>query len=179
MITHSIERFKRTISHLTEISKLQKEANQPPTSVSLTQVIEEVALDLQPLIESSNARIEVAVGECPQLEFSEKNLRSIIYNLMSNALKYRSLERAPVVRIGCHKQADYYLLQVEDNGLGLDLSEDKREKLFGMFKRLHTHVEGSGIGLYMVKKMVDNAGGRIEVESQLGKGTTFKVYFKR
>ncbi len=84
-----------------------------------------------------------------------------------------------MVRIGCHKQADYYLLQVEDNGLGLDLSEDKREKLFGMFKRLHTHVEGSGIGLYMVKKMVENAGGRIEVESQLGKGTTFKVYFKR
>lgn len=179
LITASIDRFKRTISHLTEISKLQKEANQPATAVSLAEVIEEVVLDLQPLIESAKARIEVEVRECPQLEFSEKNLRSIIYNLMSNALKYRAAERPPVVRISCRAQADFYLLQAQDNELGIDLSEDKREKLFGMFKRLHTHVEGSGIGLYMVKKIIDNAGGRIEVESQLGAGTTFRVYFKR
>ncbi len=179
LINESVNRFKRTINHLTEVSKLQKEANQQAVSISVAQVIGEVALDLEPIIEASSARIEVEVNECPQVEFSQKNFRSIIYNLLSNAIKYRAAERTPVVKVTCQAQADYYVLSVEDNGLGIDLSEDKRVKLFAMFKRLHAHVEGSGIGLYMVKRIVDNAGGRIEVESKVGVGSTFRVYFKR
>jgi signal transduction histidine kinase len=108
-----------------------------------------------------------------------KNARSIVYNLLSNAIKYRSPDRPPVVRVHCRPEGEYSELSVSDNGLGLDLSADKREKLFAMFKRLHNHVEGSGVGLYMVKRMIENAGGRIEVESTLGEGSTFKVYFKR
>ena len=68
------------------------------------------------------------------------------------------------------------MLRVQDNGLGFDVAEVKG-KLFGMFQRLHTHVEGSGIGLYMVKKIVENSSGRIDVQSQPGEGTTFTVYF--
>ena len=71
----------------------------------------------------------------------------------------------------------HVLLMVQDNGLGI--SENGRSKLFGMFQRLHDHVEGSGIGLYMVKRMVENVGGRIEVESEVGTGSTFTVYFPR
>ncbi|AMJ63983.1 hypothetical protein AXW84_00010 (plasmid) [Hymenobacter sp. PAMC 26628] len=69
------------------------------------------------------------------------------------------------------------MLEVQDNGLGLDLTREP--ELFGMFRRYHTHVEGSGIGLYMVKRMVENTGGRIEVHSTLGEGSTFTVYFPR
>lgn len=69
---------------------------------------------------------------------------------------------------------DQVALSVHDNGLGIEAHS--RHKLFGMFERLHTHVEGSGIGLFMVKKMVENAGGRIEVESVVGEGSTFVVY---
>ena len=179
MIADSVERFKRTIAHLTEVSKLQKEAHQPAAPVSVAKIIEEVILDLGPGVEAADARFDLAVGACPTIEFSEKNLRSIVYNLLSNAIKYRSPDRAPLVRVGCHAEPGYYVLTVADNGLGLDLSDDKREKLFAMFKRLHTHVEGSGIGLYMVKKILDNAGGKIEVESTLGAGTVFRVYFKQ
>jgi len=179
LIAESVERFKRTIAHLTEVSKLQKEAHQPAVSVPVANVIEKVILDLGPQIETSAARIEVAVGACPTIEFSEKNLRSIVYNLLSNAIKYRSPDRAPLVRIGCDAEPGYYVLTVADNGLGLDLTEGKREKLFAMFKRLHNHVEGSGIGLYMVRKIIDYAGGKIAVESTLGAGSTFRVYFKR
>jgi PAS domain S-box-containing protein len=179
MIAESVERFKRTISHLTEVSKLQKESNQQAVDVPVAQVVEEVVLDLEPSIEAAGATIEVDVAACPTIQFSEKNARSIVYNLLSNAIKYRSPDRPPVVRVHCGPEGDFYVLSVTDNGLGLDLSGDKREKLFAMFKRLHNHVEGSGVGLYMVKRMIDNAGGRIEVESTLGEGTTFKVYFKR
>jgi signal transduction histidine kinase len=179
MINDSVERFKRTIAHLTEVSKLQKEAHQAVAPVRVAKVIEEVMLDLSPLIEAADARIELAVSDCPTIEFSEKNLRSIVYNLLSNAIKYRSPDRAPLIHVSCHTEPDYYVLAVADNGLGLDLTEGKREKLFAMFKRLHNHVEGSGIGLYMVKKIIDNAGGKIEVESTLGVGSVFRVYFKQ
>jgi signal transduction histidine kinase len=83
----------------------------------------------------------------------------------------------PWVRVSCHHENDYDVLTVQDNGLGINLVNEPR--LFGMFQRLHDHVEGSGIGLYMVKKMVENAGGKITVESQVDVGSTFSVYFKR
>jgi signal transduction histidine kinase len=68
-------------------------------------------------------------------------------------------------------------LRVQDNGLGIDLQRHGK-KLFTMFSRLHDHVEGSGIGLYIIKRIMENSGGEIEVSSQLGVGSTFTVYFK-
>ncbi len=178
MMQGSIDRFKRTIGNLTEISKLQKDNTQEESFISLEEMIEEVILDLNPTIQSLNATFETDIEGCPSFLFSRKNLRSIIYNLLSNALKYNSPERALVVRISCSQvEEEYLVLSVQDNGLGLKPSDSS--KIFGMFKRLHNHVEGTGIGLYMVKKIIENAGGKIEVESQLGAGTTFKVYFAR
>jgi signal transduction histidine kinase len=119
----------------------------------------------------------VEVADCPPVTFSEKNLRSVVYNLLSNAVKYRAPERPPRVKVRAHCTNHHVLLVVQDNGLGI--SETGQRKLFGMFQRLHDHVEGSGIGLYMVKRMVENVGGRIEVESEVGTGSTFTVYFPR
>lgn len=177
LMGESVERFKRTIANLTEVVKLQKEHGGEAVSVNLLQVIREVILDLEPMVQSSDARVEVDVTDCLPVRFSEKNLRSVVYNLLSNALKYRSRERVPRVLIHCQNTPEYYVLAVEDNGLGME--SERLSQLFTMFKRFHDHVEGSGIGLYMVKKMVENAGGRIEVESQVGVGSTFKVYFRR
>ena len=76
-----------------------------------------------------------------------------------------------------HEEKNYQVLMVKDNGLGIDMA--KKEKIFALFQRLHSHVPGTGIGLFIVKKMVENAGGKIEVESQINVGTTFKVYFQK
>ncbi len=177
MIASSVERFKKTIANLTDITRLQKENGQAPSWVELPEMIGEIMLDLAPLIGETKAQVQVDVAGCPVISFQEKNLRSILYNLLSNALKYRSPEREPRVEVGCQSVPGYLLVWVSDNGLGIDLS--KEQKLFAMFGRLHTHVEGSGVGLYMVKKILDNAGGKIEVESQVGVGSTFRVYFKQ
>ena len=111
----------------------------------------------------------------PTVLFSEKNLRSLVFNLLSNALKYRAPTRPLHVHLRTWAEADHVVLEVRDNGLGLDTVYTDR--LFGMFQRFHDHVEGSGIGLYMVKKMVENAGGRITVASTLEVGSIFSVYF--
>jgi signal transduction histidine kinase len=175
LMQDAVNRFKRTIEHLTTVSKLQKEHDAPVEQVALAPIIEDVRLDLAPLLQQTGGRLLVNVQHCPPLLFSAKNLRSVVYNLLSNALKYRHPDRPPVVRVSIRREASFVVLDVQDNGLGIDLARE--EYLFAMFQRLHTHVEGSGLGLYMVKRMVENAGGRITVQSQVGEGSTFSVYF--
>jgi signal transduction histidine kinase len=170
----AVERFKRTIDHLTEVSKLQKEHAPVASSVNLAALIEDVRQDLRPQLEAAGAKLVVDVAALPPIQFSEKNLRSVVYNLLSNAVKYRSPDRAPRIEVSGHVQEHFTVLEVHDDGLGIAAAQ--LPKLFGMFQRFHDHVDGTGIGLYMVKRMVENAGGRIEVYSQLGAGTTFLVF---
>ena len=113
------------------------------------------------------------VAACSTVRFSAKNLRSIVYNLLSNAVKYRAPDRAPDVQLRCQAPPGQLVLEVQDNGLGLTAAQ--QGELFRMFRRLHTHVDGSGVGLYVVKKMVENAGGTVTVRSQPGVGSTFTV----
>ena len=170
----SVERFKRTIDHLTDVSKLQKEHTPATALVNLAAVVEDVRQDLLPLLQAAGAKLVVDVPAVPAIAFSEKNLRSIVYNLLSNAVKYHSPDRSPHIDVRAHVRPGHTVLEVHDNGLGL--APAHLPKLFGMFQRFHDHVEGSGIGLYMVKRMVENAGGRIEVHSQLGAGTTVFIF---
>jgi signal transduction histidine kinase len=170
----AVERFKRTIDHLTEVSKLQKEYTSPAAAVDLAAVVEDVRQDLWPQLQETGAKLVIDVTNFPPVNFSEKNLRSIVYNLLSNALKYRSPDRTPYIDVRAHVRSGYTVFEVHDNGLGLDAQH--LPKLFTMFQRFHDHVEGTGIGLYMVKRMVENAGGHLEVHSQLGAGTTFFVH---
>jgi PAS domain S-box-containing protein len=176
MMQESVTRFQRTIGHLSDLTKLQKEHEEFLTEVQLQPVIDDVLQDLQPLLKATGAQLEVELAACPSVLFSVKNLRSVVYNLLSNALKYRHPARPPRVRIYCHpdRVGKCLVLCVQDNGLGIKAS--RCPELFTMFRRLHNHVEGSGIGLYMVKRIVENVGGRIEVDSELDVGTTFSVH---
>ncbi|MBC6698424.1 PAS domain-containing sensor histidine kinase [Hymenobacter puniceus] len=170
----SVERFKRTIDHLTEVSKLQKEHAPAADLVDLAAVVEDVRQDLRPLLLETGAQLIIDVAATPPVLFAEKNLRSVVYNLLSNALKYHSPDRTLHIEVRARTQAGYTILEVHDNGLGI--APDQVPRLFTMFQRFHDHVEGTGIGLYMIKRMVENAGGRIEARSQLGTGTTFFVH---
>ncbi|RYU76725.1 PAS domain-containing protein [Hymenobacter persicinus] len=177
MMYEAVSRFQRTITQLSDVTKLQKEQGQPTTAVALAPVLNDVRLDLLPLLLETGARLDVDVEACPTVLFSVKNLRSVLYNLLSNAIKYRHPARVPHVQVRCRAETGYSVLSVQDNGLGL-LPEQLTE-LFEMFRRLHSHVEGSGLGLYMVKRSVENAGGKVVVSSEIGVGSTFSVYFLR
>jgi PAS domain S-box-containing protein len=176
MIDKSIIRFKETISDLTEISKAQKLENEDIEDIDCPQIIKNAQEDIRDLIKASGARINISLKNCNSIKFSKKNFKSIIYNLLSNAIKYRHPDRIPEISITSEKMTDFLKLTVKDNGLGI--SPTNIPKMFTMFKRFHDHVEGSGIGLYIVKRILDNAGGRIEVTSEQGIGTTFNVYIR-
>lgn len=175
MMQDSVARFQQTVAHLTDVSRLQYE--QEAEAVDLIALVDNVRLDLGPLIETTQARLLLDVEACPTVYFSVKNLRSILYNLLSNAFKYRSADRSPVVQLHATCSEEQVVLTVKDNGLGLN--EQQQGRLFTLFRRLHTHVEGSGVGLYMLKRIVENAGGNIRVHSEPNVGSTFTVTLPR
>ena len=176
-MTDSIERFKRTINDLIEITKIEREITDDDARVGLAQIIKEVQLDLSIQIEQAQATFDLHLQECVPINFSAKNIRSIVYNLISNAVKYPSPKRPLLVRILCYQQGEFLVLHVQDNDLGMDVTD--KSKIFAMFKRLHDHVEGSGVALYIVKKIIENAGGKIKVESKVDEGTSFRVHFRQ
>lgn len=104
-------------------------------------------------------------------------LSSILFNLLSNAIKYRSPERPLNLKILSSRIENGVTLEVSDNGLGIDLEQNDRN-VFGLYKRFHTHTEGKGLGLYLVKLQIESLGGNVQIESKLNVGTTFKVTFK-
>ena len=124
-------------------------------------------------------QITADFSQAQSITYSRKNLRSFLFNLLSNAIKYAHGDRIPEIRI----QTQYWpadelvSITVTDNGLGIP--HNQKDKIFSMFRRVHTHVEGSGVGLYLVKKILENQGDWIEVESVEGLGSSFNVFFKQ
>ena len=175
LIEISIGKLKETINELSDIAKTENEINEVE-AVSLPDLLEEVKYSIKNKILESKVlfKVDFKVSEIP---FSKKNLRSILLNILDNAIKYRSPERDLEVTLRTEETKEYIVLSVRDNGLGLETS--KRNEIFLKFKRQHSHVEGSGVGLYLVKKLMTNAGGKIEVDSELGKGSIFRLYFKK
>jgi PAS domain S-box-containing protein len=176
-ITSSVDRFKQTINDLTNISRLQKDLEGSPSTeiINIEEVYKDILEDLNYSTDLGTCAIS-ADFKVHQLQFSRKNFRSILFNLISNAIKYQSPDRDCVIHLQTRLEEPYVVLTVQDNGLGI--SPRNQEHLYTMFRRFHKHVEGSGVGLFMVKRIIENAGGKIEVESQEGQGTEFKVYFK-
>jgi PAS domain S-box-containing protein len=175
LLEQTTARFQLTIGQLTDLSKLQLAHASPAEVVHLAPVIESVRLDLAPVIAAANAQLTVAVAPDLVVSFSPANLRSTIYNLLSNAVKYRALDRPAQVQVRAFPSGGRVVLEVQDNGLGLNAHQQSR--LFGLFQRLHTHVEGTGVGLYITKRLVENGGGTIAVESRVDVGTTFTLTF--
>ncbi|UOQ77640.1 PAS domain-containing protein [Hymenobacter sp. 5516J-16] len=154
LLDHTVARFQTTIAQLTDLSKLQLAHAAPAEPVLLAAVVEDVRLDLAPDLQAAATQLTVEVAPDLLISFAPQNLRSIVYNLLSNAVKYRDPNRPSRVQLRAESTPQSVLLTVQDNGLGLN--ELQQRQLFGLFQRLHTHVEGTGVGLYIVKRLVEN-----------------------
>lgn len=145
------------------------------TTVSCQALVAQILADLQRLVEASEATI-IYEG-LPDIVANETELRQLFQNLLVNALKFRSNE-PPRIVIKSQELDDGWDFIVQDNGIGLDPKFS--ERIFGLFQRLHPHdaFEGTGIGLAICRKIVENLGGRIWVESTPGNGATFRFTLK-
>ncbi len=174
MMGQSVSNLSHIIDELSDIVKIEQEID-AYESIDIKGFISEIEKSMRDKIIKSKAVIKLDL-KVPEIPFTRKNLRGILSNLMSNAIKYKANVRAPEMTIKTEKSPDGIMLSVHDNGLGIP--DYKKHEIFSKFRRAHDHVEGSGVGLYLAKKIITNAGGSIEVESELGKGSVFKVFFK-
>lgn len=173
-LVESVIRLKDTINELSCITRVENET-EIAEEINLNILLEEVKQSINVSLKSINPEIRVDF-EVEEIKFSKKNLRSIFLNLLSNALKYRSPNRQLEIKIRSKRVDEFIELSFEDNGIGI--KEERIRELFSKFKRIHDDeisADGEGIGLYLIKKMTENAGGKVAVESEYGKGTCFKI----
>lgn len=172
IINNSVIKFKSLLKEMATIGKIENEMIIREL-VDINELISEISLSIKDMIDSGKAVLTSDIST-PYIYFSKKNLRSILYNLINNALKYNQSPH-PAIAISTKKEKGYVLLSVSDNGIGIP--EKDLGKVFSMYGRLNTGIDGQGIGLFLVKKVVDAAGGKVTVESKEGKGSTFTIYF--
>jgi PAS domain S-box-containing protein len=175
LVFKSLDILKVILNDLTEVVKAD---DQPGVAenISFADMINEVKVMLHEPIQSSGVKINIDL-DIPDVKFLRKNLRSIFYNIISNAIKYRARERSLEIGIKTeHSNGQYTLLSISDNGIGI--KKQDIEKVFLPFKRINYDIEGTGIGMWIMKRIIENNGGKIEVESEVDKGTIFRIYFK-
>ena len=175
LLKRSVFRLKTTIEDITDISRIQKEQPDDIEQVSFQEMYEAIIQDLNFEIQNLDLSL-ITDFRVSQIQFSRKNLRSIIYNLVSNAIKYHKPYGKVIVEISTYQENDQVVLSVKDNGTGI--KPEHQMKIFEMFKRYSQTKDGTGIGLYIVKRIIENEGGMITLESELNQGSTFRVKFK-
>ncbi|MBX0289073.1 PAS domain-containing protein [Hymenobacter sp. HSC-4F20] len=178
MFEDALGQIQSTIQGLAQVVQAERQTQGLPTEVvELLPLTQSVLQSMRSQITEQQAQVELDFAAVPQLLFGRLNLQSILYNLLSNALKYAHPDRPPTVLVSTRLTAGGSpILLVQDNGLGMDLSRFGPE-LFKMFRRFHDHVPGSGLGLYLVNRIVQQAGGHVEVSSSPDAGTTFRLHF--
>jgi two-component system CheB/CheR fusion protein len=174
IINGSVKKFRSLIREIAVVAKIENNASETEP-VDMDELLDNIEWSLTERIKSNEALIERDV-QVKQVVFSKKNLRSILYNLIANGIKYRS-ERPPVIMVRIAEEDNYTVLSVQDNGMGID--KHHLDTIFDKYTRLQTHGEGYGIGLYLTKKIVNASGGRILIESEPGKGSTFTIYLNK
>ncbi len=170
------EKLKQTIYDLLEVSRIEEHLKSSKEQNSIKTMVDQIVEDKMMLIEEAGVTITQDFEEASQIYFSKTNLKSILNNTIDNAIKYHSPDRPSKVALKTEVADDYVCFSITDNGLGIDLKRQEK-KMFGMFNRFHNHVEGSGVGLYIVKKLMDENEGKVEILSEVDKGTTIKLYF--
>jgi PAS domain S-box-containing protein len=174
----SIDQMNHTIKTLNEVLSLKNNFHLESEKIEFNTILELVKSGIEEKIKDTSVTIRSDFSKSKTVKFPALHLQNILQNLITNAIKYKKPDLAPVIEIVSDKNKKYVTLKIKDNGTGIDL-EQHGEKLFGLFKRFHLETEGKGIGLYITKSIMENYQGKIEVSSAPGVGTTFQLYFPK
>ena len=176
-IMQSAESIDTLIKDLNDVLTARSPLNEKRETFLLTDIIKGVCTNLEQQIGQSNAFICIDVQEDANKITSIKSyVQSIMHNLISNAIKYKSSDRKPEIMVKAWRVLENIHIEVSDNGIGIDL-EQYGQQIFGLYKRFTSQNEGKGLGLHMTKAQVESLGGTISIESEPDKGCSFKIVF--
>lgn len=164
----AITKMDQLLMETLELSHIGRVVN-PPEGVPFDAIVKD-ALDLETeKLKSKGVEVSVA-NDLPMVRVDRMRITEVMANLLENSIKYMGDQASPKIEIGHRKDEEETVFFVRDNGVGIDPSQ--QEKVFGLFYRLDTKSEGTGVGLTIVKRILEVHGGRIWIESELGKGCT-------
>lgn len=173
IINSSVKIFRTLVSDLATVVKLEHDMI-ATEMVDLDELMDNIEWSLEHKIKLSDAKI-IRMFDTKSVLFSKKNLRSILYNLISNGIKFKK-DSPPLIHVEARIEKGHTMLSVKDNGIGIDKSG--LDKIFDMYGRLNYDIDGQGIGLCLIRKLVNAAGGNIAVESKIDEGSKFIIHFK-
>lgn len=173
----SVKNLDNTILDLNYILQAKKEIGEKKEIVHFDDTVQKIKESINNIIVKENVIINTNFLSIDKMPAVKSYLYSVFYNLISNSIKYRKTDEAPVINIKSNYIDNKTVLVFSDNGIGIDLKENG-DKVFGLYKRFQTNVEGKGMGLYMVKTQVETLGGRISIKSELNAGTEFTLEFE-
>ena len=170
MLTSDVDRTSKLIGDLLNYCKLTVKGSSPQRVIDCNNAYSWAIMNLQRQI--AEAEAVITSDQLPMVGADDRLFR-VFQNLIENAIKYRRDDRRPEIKLSAQAQGQFWIVAVRDNGIGLDMTY--ADRIFGIFQRLHGQdkYQGSGIGLATCKKIIEEHGGRMWVESTLGEGSTF------
>jgi PAS domain S-box-containing protein len=170
------QQLTETISHLNEVVALTTNIEEKSEKINLLASVSNAVNNVNALVREHQVNITNTVAKKLHISGVPAYVQSIILNFITNAIKYRSPDRPPVIHISAEKEGGFVVLSIADNGIGIDM-EQHGHKLFGMYKTFHGNKDARGIGLFITKNQIEAMGGKVDVSSTPNVGTTFKIYF--
>ncbi|MEY5047896.1 MAG: hypothetical protein RLZZ175_1255 [Bacteroidota bacterium] len=167
-------KLDNVIIDMNEILSIQKDLTEKNKIVAFEDELNSILISEKNTFEGKNIKILADFEEIPKIQSVNSFIHSILHNLITNAIKYRKPNTECIIKIKTYTKDEFVFLSVEDNGLGIDLNKNNN-KIFKPYKRFHSHVEGRGLGLYLVQTQAQMLGGDVSIESELNIGTKFIV----
>ncbi len=176
MLTDASDNLMETLENLNEVVSINTNANLIKKPIPLKNKIETIRQNLSSYLTQNNTKFINQVPENIEIQVIPEYIDSILTNLITNAVRFKNPKRDPILTLNATSEEGNIVLSITDNGLGIDLEKDG-SKLFGMYKTFHDHSDARGMGLFITKNQIEAMNGKVSVESQLGIGSTFKIYF--
>ncbi|MCC5938121.1 MAG: HAMP domain-containing histidine kinase [Lunatimonas sp.] len=177
LIRLTADQLDQTIRNLNQVIEIQDSLSKPRAVRNLSKAISRTMVLMEGEADAAGAHVDIQVDEKLWVDVVPSYLNHILLNLVSNALKFKSPARPLVVRISAAVDGGFVVLEVADNGLGIDLDKFK-DRLFKLYETFHRTADSRGFGLFITKVQAESMGGRVEVKSKPGEGSTFRVFLK-
>lgn len=178
LLKQAVGNLQETVAHLTEVAKIREIETSKLQKLNLYDFVEKAMYNIIAMAQNSNALIYNQIDETHCILGVPAYLDSIILNFLTNAIKYKSSKRTPIIELNSLIDDDYVVFKIKDNGLGIDM-ERFGDELFQMYKTFHCNENAIGIGLFITKNHIESLGGKVTVSSEVDVGTEFSIYFRK